>query len=146
VTNNILQNKRIFMLDVEIVLTYIVEGFALKKALYKKRPGYITMKILRGTGKNTKTIRLPKILIGFVFVSAFAFVIYVAAMSHMTRNLSYTYRHRLEDIKQLESINNDQQQEINTLNSITAEVREKLEVLKNIETKVKELVGLDEKE
>jgi uncharacterized coiled-coil protein SlyX len=118
----------------------------LKKAQYKKRPGYITMKIIRGTGENAKTIRFPRILAGLIFGFLAVFVIYVSVMTYMTRDLSFTYQNRLEDITELETLNSDQKQEISTLNTITAEVREKLEALKDIETKVKELVGIDKKE
>lgn len=118
----------------------------MKKAAYKKKNRFITFKIVRGTGKTTRTIRIPKILAAVILVSIIASVVYVVAMSYMTRDLSFTYRRRLEDIKQLEKVNSNQRQEIDTLNAITAEVRKKLEALRDIEVKIKNLVGIEEQE
>jgi len=71
------------------------------------------------------------------------YLVFVVVMTYRTGTLSFTYQRRLDDIKELEAINETQQQEITTLNEITAEVREKLQSLESIEEKVKELVGID---
>jgi hypothetical protein len=136
--------KRILPFHVEILLAYVVEGYGLKKAVRKKRPGYITFKIIRGTTESTRSLRLPKALIRTILGLLAAYIVFVGFMTYKTGDLSFTYRRRLEDIQELETINKTQQQEITTLNEITAEVREKLKSLEDIEAKVKELVGIDE--
>lgn len=135
--------KRNLAFHVEILKTYILEGYGLKKAVSKKIPGYVTFKIIRGTTDNTRSIRLPKILVKAVLGLLAAYLVFVCVMTCRTGNLSFTYQRRLEDIKELEAINHTQQQEITTLNAITAEVREKLKSLEVLEEKVKELVGID---
>jgi len=116
----------------------------LKKAVRKKPPGFVTLKIVRGTTENTRSIRLPKVLINIMLGFLTAYLLFVGVMTYKTGNLSFTYRDRLDDIKELEDINENQQQEIETLNEVTAEVREKLQYLEDMEMKVKELVGIDE--
>jgi uncharacterized protein YlxW (UPF0749 family) len=118
-------------------------GIALKKALRKKSPEFITFKIVRGTTQNTRSIRLPKTVIKTIAGLMAIYLVFVVVMTYRTGTLSFTYQRRLDDIKELEAINETQQQEINTLNEITAEVREKLQSLESIENKVKELVGID---
>ncbi len=116
----------------------------MKKAIHKKSPEFITFKIVRGTEESTRTIRLPRIVINLMLSLLATYLVFVMVMTYITGDLSFTYQHRLQDIKELEAINTDQQQEITTLNSITAEVREKLKSLEDIEAKVKELVGIDD--
>ena len=136
--------KRILPFHVEILLTYVLEGYGLKKAIRKKNAGYITFKIIRGTTENTRSLRLPKALIKTILGLLAVYLIFVGLMTYVTGNLSYIYQKRLEEIQELEAINKTQQREITTLNAITAEVREKLKSLEDIEAKVKELVGIDE--
>ena len=116
----------------------------MKRAARKKRRGFVSLKIVRGTTENTRTLRLPKALIRFTLGFLAALLLFVGVMTYKTGNLSFTYRDRLDDITELENINENQQREIETLNEVTAEVREKLETLEDIEAKVKELEGMDE--
>lgn len=122
----------------------ILEGFSLKKAVRKKRPEYITLKIIRGTTQDTRSIRLPKVLFNILIGFLASFLLFVGIMTYKAENLNCTYRDKLEDITKLEATNEAQQREIETLNRITAEVREKLQSLEDIEAKVKGLVGIDE--
>ncbi len=116
----------------------------MKKAIRKKRRKYITLKFIRGTTKNIRSIRLPRALFNIMLGGFATFLLFVGVMTYATSNLNQTYQYRLDDIKRLENTNMTQQREIETLSSITAEVRAKLESLKATEEKVKEMVGIGE--
>lgn len=115
----------------------------MKKAIRKKRLEYITLKFIRGTARNTKSLRLPRILFHIILGLFASFLLFIGVMTYKTENLRHIYRHRLEDIENLEDTNAIQQNEIEILSDITAKVRAKLKSLKETEKEVKEMVGID---
>lgn len=116
----------------------------MEKAKRKKRKQYTTFKIITGNEKNIRSVRYPKKLPKILLISSVTFIILTLALTFGSILLSEDYQVKLENIKSLEGVNTQQQEEINALNFITAEVKEKLKSLEKIESKVKEMVGIKE--
>lgn len=92
--------------------------------------------------KHIRQIKIPIWIPKFLIIVLLFSIVSTGFLIHSFIRLKDDYQAKIENLKTLKEINQQQKQEINTLEQKTSEIEEKLKTITELQETVKQMVGL----